>query len=103
MPTIMLPAMEKLSTHASFFFSESQMKNAMDKADAAGTGRMMQAMMTRGGRYTPSYAAAVTAVSSVIGPIIPPSIPMVLYALVSEASIGFIEPFTSVAAAPQAK
>jgi C4-dicarboxylate transporter, DctM subunit len=59
-------------------------------ADAAGTGRMMQAMMTRDGRYTPSYAAAVTAVSSVIGPIIPPSIPMVLYALVSDASIGFL-------------
>lgn len=59
-------------------------------ADAAGTGRMMQVMMTRGGRYTASYAAAVTAVSSVIGPIIPPSIPMVLYALVSDASIGFL-------------
>ncbi len=59
-------------------------------ADAAGTGRMMQAMMTRDGRYTPSYAAATTAVSSVIGPIIPPSIPMVLYALVSDASIGFL-------------
>jgi TRAP-type C4-dicarboxylate transport system permease large subunit len=42
-------------------------------ADAAGTGRMMQVMMTRGGRYTASYAAAVTVVSSVIGPIIPPS------------------------------
>lgn len=59
-------------------------------ADAAGTGRMMQVMMTRGGRYTPSFAAAVTAVSSIIGPIIPPSIPMVLYALVSDASIGFL-------------
>jgi len=59
-------------------------------ADAAGTGRMMQVMMTRDGRYTRSYAAAVTAVSSVIGPIIPPSIPMVLYALVSDASIGFL-------------
>ncbi|PVE23740.1 permease [Microvirga sp. KLBC 81] len=59
-------------------------------ADAAGTGRMMQVMMTRDGRYAPSYAAAVTAVSSVIGPIIPPSIPMVLYALVSDASIGFL-------------
>ncbi len=59
-------------------------------ADAAGTGRMMQVMMTRDGRYTASYAAAVTAVSSVIGPIIPPSIPMVLYALVSDASIGFL-------------
>ncbi len=59
-------------------------------ADAAGTGRTMQVMMTSGGRYTPSYAAAVTAVSSVIGPIIPPSIPMVLYALISDASIGFL-------------
>jgi tripartite ATP-independent transporter DctM subunit len=59
-------------------------------ADAAGTGRMMQAMMTRDGRYPGSYAAALTAASSVIGPIIPPSIPMVLYALVSDASIGFL-------------
>lgn len=59
-------------------------------ADAAGTGKMMQTMMTRDGRYPPAYAAALTAVSSVIGPIIPPSIPMVLYALVSDASIGFL-------------
>ena len=59
-------------------------------ADAAGSGRMMQNMMTRNGRYTPSYAAALTAVTSVIGPIIPPSIPMVLYALVSDASIGYL-------------
>jgi C4-dicarboxylate transporter DctM subunit len=59
-------------------------------ADAAGTGKMMQNMMTRDGKYTPSYAAALTAASSVIGPIIPPSIPMVLYALVSDASIGYL-------------
>ena len=59
-------------------------------ADAAGTGRMMQAMMTKDGKYPASFAAALTAVSSVIGPIIPPSIPMVLYALVSDASIGFL-------------
>ncbi|KPF72623.1 permease [Bosea sp. AAP35] len=59
-------------------------------ADAAGTGRMMQAMMTTDGKYPPSFAAALTAASSVIGPIIPPSIPMVLYALVSDASIGFL-------------
>jgi C4-dicarboxylate transporter DctM subunit len=59
-------------------------------ADAAGSGRMMQNMMTRNGRYTPSFAAALTAVTSVIGPIIPPSIPMVLYALVSDASIGYL-------------
>lgn len=59
-------------------------------ADAAGTGRMMQAMMTKDGKYPPAFAAALTAASSVIGPIIPPSIPMVLYALVSDASIGFL-------------
>jgi tripartite ATP-independent transporter DctM subunit len=59
-------------------------------ADAAGTGRMMQAMMTKDGKYPASFAAALTAASSVIGPIIPPSIPMVIYALVSDASIGFL-------------
>ena len=59
-------------------------------ADAAGSGRMMQEMMTKEGRYTPSYAAALTAVTAVIGPILPPSIPMVIYALVSDASIGYL-------------
>lgn len=59
-------------------------------ADAAGSGRMMQSMMTRENRYTPSYAAALTAVTAVIGPILPPSIPMVVYALVSDASIGYL-------------
>ena len=50
----------------------------------------MQTMMTQDGKYTPSFAAALTAASSVIGPIIPPSIPMVLYALVSDTSIGYL-------------
>ena len=59
-------------------------------ADAAGTGKMMQAMMTKDGRYPPSFAAALTAVTAVVGPIIPPSIPMILYALVSDASIGYL-------------
>ncbi len=59
-------------------------------ADAAGTGKMMQKMMTDGGRYPPSFAAALTAATAVIGPIIPPSIPVVLYALVSDASIGYL-------------
>jgi C4-dicarboxylate transporter DctM subunit len=59
-------------------------------ADAAGSGRMMQAMMTADNRYPPSYAAALTAVTSVVGPILPPSIPMVIYALVSDASIGYL-------------
>jgi tripartite ATP-independent transporter DctM subunit len=59
-------------------------------ADAAGSGKIMQTLMTRDGRYTAAFAAALTAASSVIGPIIPPSIPLVLYALVSDTSIGFL-------------
>ncbi|KZB61802.1 permease [Thalassospira lucentensis] len=59
-------------------------------ADAAGTGKLMQRMMTKDGKYPPAFAAALTAASSVIGPIIPPSIPMVVYALVSDASIGYL-------------
>lgn len=59
-------------------------------ADAAGSGKVMQAMMTRDGKYTPGFAAALSAVSSVIGPILPPSIPLVLYALVSGTSIGYL-------------
>ena len=59
-------------------------------ADAAGTGKMMQTMMTADGKYPPSYAAALTAATAVIGPIIPPSIPMVIFALVSDASIGYL-------------
>ena len=46
--------------------------------------------MTRNQKYPVSYAAAITAASAVIGPIIPPSIPMVLYALISDASIGYL-------------
>jgi C4-dicarboxylate transporter, DctM subunit len=59
-------------------------------ADAAGSGKVMQELMTRDGKYTKSFAAALTAVSAVIGPILPPSIPLVLYALVSDASIGYL-------------
>lgn len=59
-------------------------------ADAAGVGRLIINMMVREGRYTRSYAAAITAATAVIGPIIPPSIPMVIYALVSDASVGYL-------------
>jgi tripartite ATP-independent transporter DctM subunit len=59
-------------------------------ADAAGSGKLMQKLMTQDGKYTASFAAALTAASSVIGPIIPPSIPLVLYALVSDTSIGYL-------------
>jgi tripartite ATP-independent transporter DctM subunit len=59
-------------------------------ADAAGIGKIIINMMTRDGRYTPGFAAALTAASATIGPIIPPSIPMVMYALVSDTSIGYL-------------
>lgn len=59
-------------------------------ADAAGSGKLMQTLMTRDGKYPPAYAAALTCVSAVIGPIIPPSIPLVLYALVSDTSVGYL-------------
>ncbi len=59
-------------------------------ADAAGLGKVIIEMMTKDGRYPPGYAAAITAAASTIGPIIPPSIPMVMYALVSDASIGYL-------------
>jgi len=59
-------------------------------ADAVGLGKIIIGMMTKDGRYPPGYAAAITAAASTIGPIIPPSIPMVMYALVSDASIGYL-------------
>ena len=59
-------------------------------ADAAASGKLMQSLMTRDGKYPPAFAAALTCVSSVIGPIIPPSIPLVLYALVSDTSVGYL-------------
>ena len=59
-------------------------------ADAAGIGKIIIGMMTRSGQYPRGYAAAITAASATIGPVIPPSIPMVLYALVSNTSIGYL-------------
>ena len=59
-------------------------------ADAAGIGKIIIGMMTKAGHYTRGYAAAITAASATIGPIIPPSIPMVLYSVISDSSIGFL-------------
>ena len=59
-------------------------------ADAAGIGKLVIEIMVKSGRYSRGYAAAITAATATIGPIIPPSIPMVLYALVSNTSIGFL-------------
>jgi tripartite ATP-independent transporter DctM subunit len=49
-------------------------------ADAAGPGAMLVRMMERAG-YDRRYAAALTASTAIIGPIIPPSIIMIIYAL----------------------
>jgi len=57
-------------------------------ADAVGPGMVEIEMMCKDGRYARPFAVAVSAASATIGPIIPPSIPMVLYALVSGASVG---------------
>src|SRR3569833_1255252 len=59
-------------------------------ADAVGSGRSIVGMMAKDGRYPVAYAAAITASAAIIGPIIPPSIPMVVYALVSDSSIGYL-------------
>jgi tripartite ATP-independent transporter DctM subunit len=56
-------------------------------ADAAGLGAIeIKAMKDQG--YQPEFAASMTIASSVIGPIIPPSIPMVLYGALAEVSVG---------------
>jgi len=49
-------------------------------ADAAGPGAIMIRMMREDG-YDPGYAAALTAATSILGPIIPPSISVIIYAL----------------------
>ena len=55
-------------------------------ADCAGLGAIeIKAMRERG--YKPDFAAAITVASSVIGPLIPPSIGLVLYAFLAQQSI----------------
>jgi len=57
-------------------------------ADAAGPGAMMMKMMDKEG-YPKPYAAALTASASIVGPIIPPSITMIIYAMQDESvSVG---------------
>ena len=56
-------------------------------ADIAGLGTVMvKAMRERG--YSAEYAAALTVVTAIIAPIIPPSIPLVIYAFLSNTSVG---------------
>ncbi|MGV9799547.1 TRAP transporter large permease [Mycobacterium sp. NPDC003449] len=56
-------------------------------ADLAGTGSTLIPQMKKHG-YPAPYAAAVTASSSGIGPLIPPSSPMILYAAATGTSLG---------------
>jgi tripartite ATP-independent transporter DctM subunit len=56
-------------------------------ADAGGLGTIeIRAMQDEG--YPPELAGAVTAASATIGPILPPSLPMIIYGVTAEASIG---------------
>ncbi|MBI4842268.1 MAG: TRAP transporter large permease [candidate division NC10 bacterium] len=56
-------------------------------ADASGLGLMEIKAMEDGG-YERPFACAVSAATATIGPIIPPSIPMVIFSLLSGASLG---------------
>jgi tripartite ATP-independent transporter DctM subunit len=56
-------------------------------SDVAGLGRVEIPMMKKAG-YRPATAASVTAVSACIGPIVPPSIPFILYGALTDTSVG---------------
>lgn len=56
-------------------------------ADCAGLGVIAVPAMEKRG-YTRPFAGAITVAASVIGPIIPPSIPFVIYAYIAETSVG---------------
>jgi tripartite ATP-independent transporter DctM subunit len=56
-------------------------------ADAAGLGTVEIRAMTRKG-YAPAFAAAVSAASATVGPVIPPSTIAVLYAFIADVSVG---------------
>jgi C4-dicarboxylate transporter DctM subunit len=57
-------------------------------ADAAGPGLIVARMMIRDGRYPAGFAAATSVASATIGPLVPPSIAMIFYALIANASVG---------------
>ena len=56
-------------------------------AGAAVVGSVLGKSMVEKG-YTPQFSGAITAASSVVGPIIPPSIPMIIFAVLTEQSVG---------------
>ena len=56
------------------------------QADAAGLGAVEVREMKKRG-FSPEFSAAITAVSSIIGPIIPPSGIMIIYAVLADVSV----------------
>jgi tripartite ATP-independent transporter DctM subunit len=56
-------------------------------ADASGLGTLEISQMKKEG-YDMPFSCAITASTAVIGPIFPPSIPFVIYAMISGASVG---------------
>ena len=69
---------------ASLFFSGM---SGSALADAGGLGKIEAEAMHKVG-YPAELAGALTSVSAILGPLVPPSIPMVVYGVVSGASIG---------------
>ena len=69
---------------ASLFFSGM---SGSALADAGGLGKMEIEAMREAG-YDDDFSGAVTAASSMIGPLVPPSITMVLYGVIANVSIG---------------
>ncbi|WP_191600574.1 TRAP transporter large permease [Marinomonas algicola] len=61
--------------------------NGSAVADTSALGSLLVPAMKKEG-YSTSYAAGLTAASSLIGPIIPPSIFMILYASLTNTSVG---------------
>jgi len=74
----------QVNVAASMFFSGI---TGAATADVAALGPLEIEMMKKGG-YPKDFATAVTISSSVIGPIVPPSIPLVIYGVVASTSIG---------------
>jgi len=56
-------------------------------AEAAGIGSVMIAAMKKQG-FSPAFAGSLNAAASTIGPLIPPSIPLVIYAVMASVSAG---------------
>src|SRR4030067_2196275 len=67
----------------SMFFAEI---SGSAVADVAALGSVISPAMVKKG-YTPAFTAALTSVTASLAIIIPPSIPMILYAVMAESSV----------------